>query len=106
MTATASFRTVIISIMLANRQPTAWEAGWLYAAICELSAGREQSARRNVRLAMLPGARQVPPVGLTPLPEAEELLQALELVSVLRMKQRLISTATSRRPSAPRPPGA
>ncbi|WP_170303803.1 hypothetical protein [Reyranella soli] len=92
--------------MLVNRQPTAWEAGWLYAALCELSAGREQSARRNVRFAVLLGVRQQPPVGIAPRPKAEELLQALELVSVLRMKQRLISTATSRKPSARRQQGA
>jgi hypothetical protein len=100
MTATASFRTVVASIMMANHQPTAWEAGWLYAALCEISAGREQSARRNVRLAVLLGARLQPPIGITPLPKAEELLQALELV--LRIKQRLGSKATRRRPPGPR----
>ena len=77
----ASFRAVVDDIVVANRQPTAWEAGCLYAALCELATGRERNARRRIRLALLPGALQELPVRIFPLPTAEELLQALALIS-------------------------
>ena len=54
----ASFRAVVDDIVVANRQPTAWEAGCLYAALCELATGRERNARRRICLALLPGALQ------------------------------------------------
>jgi hypothetical protein len=76
-----SFRAVVDDIVVANRQPTAWEAGCLYAALCELATGRERNARRRICLALLPGAKQELPVRIFPLPTAEELLQALALIS-------------------------
>ena len=79
--ATASFRAVFDRIVLANRQPTAWEAGCLYAALCELAIGREENARRRICLALLPNAQQELPVRIFPLPTAEELLQAFDLIS-------------------------
>jgi hypothetical protein len=78
-----SFRAVIDHIVVANRRPTAWEAGCLYAALCELAIGREKNARRRICLALLPGAKQELPVRIFPLPTAEELLQALALISEL-----------------------
>ena len=77
----ASFRAVVDDIIVANRQPTAWEAGCLYAALCELATGRERNARRRICLALLPGALQELPVRIFPRPTAEELLQALALIS-------------------------
>ena len=77
----ASFCAVVDRIVLANRRPTAWEAGCLYAALCELAIGHEKSARRAISLALMPGAHQELPVSITPLPTAEELLQALALIS-------------------------
>ena len=79
--ATASFRAVVDHIVTANRQPTAWEAGCLYAALCELAVGREENARRKICLSLLPGAQQEPPVIIIPQPTAEELLQALEQIN-------------------------
>jgi hypothetical protein len=76
-----SFRAVVDHIVVANRRPTAWEAGCLYAALCELAIGREKNARRRICLALLPGAKQELPVRIFPLPTAEELLQALALIS-------------------------
>jgi len=78
----ASFRAVVDRIIVANRQPTAWQAGCLYAALCELAIGREKNARRWTCLALLPGVQQELPIGITPLPTAEELLQAFELINV------------------------
>jgi hypothetical protein len=77
----ASFRAVVDHIVLANRHPTAWESGCLYAALCELLTGREENARRRIGLALLPGAQHELPVRIFPLPTAEELLQALALIS-------------------------
>src|SRR4029079_6839846 len=79
----ASFRAVVDHIVVANRRPTAWEAGCLYAALCELASAREKNARRRICLALLPGAKQEVPVRIFPLPTAEELLQALALISGL-----------------------
>ena len=76
-----SFLAVVDDIVVANRQPTAWEAGCLCAALCELATGRESNARRRICLALLPGAKQELPVRIFPLPTAEELLQALALIS-------------------------
>ena len=73
----ASFRAVVDDIVVANRQPTAWEAGCLYAALCELATGRERNARRRIRLALLPGALQELPVRIFPLPTAEDIAAGL-----------------------------
>ncbi|WP_147155601.1 hypothetical protein [Reyranella soli] len=80
---TAAFHAVANQIVVAKRQPTAWEAGCLYAARCELAIGREMNARRRIRLALLPGPHQELPVSIIPLPMTEELLQALALISTL-----------------------
>jgi hypothetical protein len=79
----AAFRAVVDTIVLTNRQPTAWEAGCLYAALCELAMGREANARHRIGFALLPGAQQELPLSIIPLPTAEELLQALTLISTL-----------------------
>ena len=79
----AAFLAVVDHIVVANRRPTAWEAGCLYAALCELAIGREENARRRIGLALLPGAQQEPPFSIIPLPAAEEFLQALTLISTL-----------------------
>ena len=75
--ATATFRAVVDRIVAAKRQPTAWEAGCLYAALCELAVGREENAQRKIYFALLPGAQQSPPASIIPLPTVEELLHAL-----------------------------
>lgn len=77
----APFRAVVEHIVVANRQPTAWEAGCLYAALCAIAIGREGNARLRISLALLPGAQQELPVSIIPLPTAEELLQALEQIN-------------------------
>jgi hypothetical protein len=77
----ASFHAVVDHIVVASRRPTAWEAGCLYAALCELVIGREENARRRINLALLPGAQQELPVSIIPLPTAEELLGALEQIN-------------------------
>ena len=82
--ATASFRAVVDHIVVANRQPTAWEAGCLYAALCELAIGREENARSRICLALLPDTQQELPFSIVPLPTAEELLQALEQINAMR----------------------
>ena len=82
--ASASFRAVVDRILAANRQPTAWEAGCLYAALCELAAGRDEDAQRKIYLALLPGAQAAAPITIIPLPTCEDLLQALELLNARR----------------------
>jgi hypothetical protein len=79
--AAASFRAVVDHIVVTNGQPTAWEAGCLYAALCELAIGREENARPWTCLALVPGAPQELPFSIIPLPTAEELLQASALIS-------------------------
>ena len=76
--ASASFCAVVDHVVTAKRQLTAWEAGCLYAALCELAAGREIEAQQKITLALLPDIQKRPPVTIIPLPTAEELLQALE----------------------------
>jgi hypothetical protein len=78
---TTAFLAVIDHIRRANRQPTAWEAGCLYAALCALAIGRQRNALHRIRLALLPGANQKPPIDIIPLPKAEELLQVLTIIS-------------------------
>ena len=46
--ATDAFRAVVNRIIAADRQPTAWEAGCLFAALCELANGREENALRKI----------------------------------------------------------
>jgi hypothetical protein len=82
--ASASFRAVVDRILAANRQPSAWEAGCLYAALCELAAGREEDAVRKISLALLPGAQSDPPVTIIPPPTGEQLLDALEHLNGMR----------------------
>jgi hypothetical protein len=79
--ATDSFRAVVNHIVVAGRQPTAWEASCLYAALCELVIGRDEHARRRACLALLPGAQQELLVSIIPVPTAAELLQALVLIA-------------------------
>ena len=60
---------VVDHIVASNRQPTAWEAGCLYAALCELAIGREKNARRRICLAFLPDAQQDCRSGYFPCPQ-------------------------------------
>lgn len=78
--ATAGFVAVVKRIVAAYRQPTPWEAGYLYAALCALSLGDDAEAERKILLASLNDVQGEPPVTVMPTPTAEELLQALELV--------------------------
>jgi hypothetical protein len=85
----AHFLVVVDHIVVANRQPSAWEAGCLYSALCALAIGNEMKARRLIGLALLPGDQQELPVSVLPLPTAEELRQALTLILTLTRARRL-----------------
>jgi hypothetical protein len=65
----------------AHRQPTPWEAGCLYAALCALSLGDDAEAERKILLASLTDIQGDPPVTVVPTPTAQELLHALHLLS-------------------------
>ena len=84
---TDSFRAVVDHIVVADRQPTAWEAGCLYAALCEIAIGRKTNARHRICLALLPSTGQELPISIIPLPTANELLQALEQINAPRNKE-------------------
>ncbi|SEP51382.1 hypothetical protein SAMN02990966_07970 [Rhodospirillales bacterium URHD0017] len=77
-----AFLVVVDHIVVANRQPTTWQTGCLYYALCALTISDEMNARRWIGLALLPGDQQELPVSILPLPTAEELLQALTLISM------------------------
>jgi hypothetical protein len=76
-----AFLVVVDTIVVVHRQPTNWEAGCLYAALCELAMDREANARHRIGFALVPGAQQELPLTIIPLPTAEELLQVLTLIS-------------------------
>jgi hypothetical protein len=75
------FRAVVDHIAVANRQPTAWEAGCYDAALYELAIGREKSARRKICLAPLPGAQQELPVSIIPCPRPWNCFRPLEQIN-------------------------
>lgn len=78
--ATARFVAVVERIVAAHRQPTPWEAGCLYAALCALSLGDDAEAERKILLASLTDIKGDPPVTVVPTPTADELLHALQVV--------------------------
>jgi hypothetical protein len=78
--AVASYVAVVERISAAGRQPTPWEAGCLFAALCALSVGDDAECERKVTLASLTGMKGDPPVTLVPVPTAEDLLRALQTV--------------------------
>lgn len=78
--AVAAYVAVVERIIAAGRQPTPWEAGCLFAALCALSVGDDAESERKVTLASLIGMQEDPPVTLLPLPTAEDLLRALQTV--------------------------
>ena len=82
----AAFCAVVDTIVVASRQPTEGEAGCLYVVLCELAIGREANARHRIGFALLPGAQQELSLSITPLPTAEELLQALTLILMLKLR--------------------
>lgn len=78
--AVAAYVAVVERIIAAGRQPTPWEAGCLFAALCALSAGDDAESERKVTLASLSGMQEDAPVTLVPMPTAEDLLCALQTV--------------------------
>lgn len=78
--AAARFVAVVKRIVATHGQPTPWEAGCLYAALCALSLGDDAEAERKILLASLPDIQGDPPVTVVPTPTADELLHALQLV--------------------------
>jgi hypothetical protein len=54
-------------IEASNREPTPWEAGCLYAALCALAVGNHRIAEQKIALSRLGNIGQPPPVQLPPL---------------------------------------
>lgn len=62
-----AFLATLRRIEASNREPTPWEAGCLYAALCALAVGNHRIAEQKIALGMLSEIDQPPPVQLPPL---------------------------------------
>lgn len=72
-----AFATALDRIDQSDRNPTPWEAGCLYAALCAMVVGDHQAAERHVALCALGDTGLPPPVRLLPPLTADELRDAL-----------------------------
>ncbi len=64
-------------IAASNREPTPWEAGCLYAALCAMAVGDYRTARQKVAWSALGDAAGPPPVQGVPAATVDELREAL-----------------------------
>ena len=77
---TAAYLAVVDRIVAANRQPTPWEAGCLFAALCAMSLGDIEGAKHRIALAASASLSREPPATVVPTPTVRDLRQALETV--------------------------
>jgi len=63
-------------IAASNREPTPWEAGCLYAALCALSVGDHRIAEQKIALSTLGDIDQPPPVRVFPPLTVDDLRDA------------------------------
>jgi hypothetical protein len=64
-------------IAASNREPTPWEAGCLYAALCAMAVGDYRTARQKVAWSALGDITEPPPVQGVPAATVGELREAL-----------------------------
>jgi hypothetical protein len=64
-------------IAASNREPTPWEAGCLYAALCAMAVGDYRTARQKVAWSTLGDTTGPPPVQGVPAATVDELREAL-----------------------------
>ena len=64
-------------IAASNREPTPWEAGCLYAALCAMAVGDYRTARQKVAWSALVDTNEPPPVQGVPVATVGELREAL-----------------------------
>ena len=64
-------------IAASNREPTSWEAGCLYAALCAMAASNYRTAQQKVAWSALGDTAQTPPMQVLPIPTVQELREAL-----------------------------
>jgi hypothetical protein len=64
-------------IAASNREPTPWEAGCLYAALCAMAASNYRTAQQKVAWSALDDTAQTPPMQVLPIPTVQELREAL-----------------------------
>jgi hypothetical protein len=64
-------------IAASNREPTPWEAGCLYAALCAMAVGDYRTARQKVAWSTLGDTTGRPPVRGVPAATVDELREAL-----------------------------
>ena len=84
--ATVAFLTALDRIAAADRQPTCWEAGCLYAALCAMAIGNDQLAEQKICLCALGDLGQAPPVTVVPSPTVDDLQEALHAVRIRFVK--------------------
>ena len=66
LTSEAAFLAALRRIATSNRDPTPWEAGCLYSALCALSVGDHRIAEQKIALSTLGDIDQPPPVRVFP----------------------------------------
>ena len=81
--ATTAFLAVLDRIAKANRDPTTWETACLYAALCALAVGDNDTAEQKISLCMLGELGQTPQVTLVPPPSIDDLREALHNLRLL-----------------------
>ena len=66
LTSEAAFLATLRRIAASNRDPTPWEAGCLYAALCAMAVGDHRIAEQKITLSTLVDIDQPPPVRVFP----------------------------------------
>ena len=72
-----AFKAALRRIAASNREPTPWEAGCLYAALCAMAASNYRTAQQKVAWSALGDTAQTPPMQVLPIPTVQELREAL-----------------------------
>jgi hypothetical protein len=72
----AAFLAALRRLAASNREPTPWEAGCLYAALCALSVVDHRIAEQKIALSTLGDIDQPPPVRVFPPLTVDDLRDA------------------------------
>ena len=72
-----AFKAALRHIAASNREPTPWEAGCLYAALCAMAVGDHRTAQQKVAWSALGDTTERPPLQGVPAPTVDELRDAL-----------------------------
>jgi GNAT superfamily N-acetyltransferase len=71
-----AFLATLRRLAASNREPTPWETGCLYAALCALAVGDHRIAEQKIALSTLVDIDQPPPVQVFPPLTVDDLLDA------------------------------